>query len=234
MEESSVSLMSGQIGREAEVTAVQAAGRDLRRELLLVARRVGDDADRATFGVGAEQGALRTLEDFDAVHIQQVLVGTDGAGQVDAVQVHADGGIEVEGEIVLADAADRGGEHRAVAGEGRAGIQVDARGQITEGIDAGQIALLQGVGGERRDGNRHRLHVLGAALGGDDHLLQGARVIGRGAGSRSARSARRRPGADRQSGDRPEGESTAAPCPVPVPVEPAAASFILRPPKTTS
>ena len=132
-----------QVGREAEVTAIQAAAGDLGGEFLFIARRVSDDADGTTFGVGAEQRALRTFQDFDAVHVQQALIGADGARQVHAIQVDAHRGVQVEGEIILSHAANRGGEHRAVARERRAGIQVHAWGEIAERADVDQVALLQ-------------------------------------------------------------------------------------------
>ena len=72
-------------------------------------------------------------------------IGANRAGEVYTVQVDADAGIQVEGEVVLADAAYRCRQHRAVAGERRTRIQVDARGQIAERVDVGQIAALSAL-----------------------------------------------------------------------------------------
>ena len=44
-------------------------------------------------GICAEQRSLGALQDFDAVHVEQVQVRADGAGEVDAVEVDADAGI---------------------------------------------------------------------------------------------------------------------------------------------
>ncbi len=143
------------------------------------------DADGATDGVGAEQGALGSLENFDAIHVQQILVGTDGARQIHTVDIHADAGIQVECEIVLADAADGRGQHRAIAGERCAGIDVNAGGQVAEGVNVGEIATLYGVRGERGYRDGHLLDVLLAALGGHHDLLDLAGP------SRPSRSARR-------------------------------------------
>src|SRR6185437_10919315 len=103
-----------------EVAQIVAAAGGAADESRRVGRRVRHDADRAADGVRAEQRALRALQDFDAVHVEQLLVRTDGARQVHAVEVDADAGVQVEGKIVLADAADRGRENRSIAGEGRA------------------------------------------------------------------------------------------------------------------
>ena len=70
-------------------------------------RLLGDDADRAAFGVAAEQGALRPAQDFDALDVEQGGVEALGAAHVDAVDIDADAGIArglvlVEGN----DAAD--------------------------------------------------------------------------------------------------------------------------------
>src|SRR2546430_17592193 len=67
-------------------------------EVRLAARRVGHDADRTANSVRAEEGALRALQDLDAIHIEEVLIGADGACEIDAVQVDADGGIQVRSE----------------------------------------------------------------------------------------------------------------------------------------
>src|SRR2546430_12679583 len=48
-------------------------------EVRLAARRVGHDADRTANSVRAEEGALRALQDLDAIHIEEVLIGADGA-----------------------------------------------------------------------------------------------------------------------------------------------------------
>src|SRR6185312_7891387 len=107
--------------------------------------------DRAADGVRAEQRALRTFQDFDAIHVEQLLIRTDGARQVHAVEVDTDAGVQVEGKIVLADAADRGRENRSIAGEGRAGVEVDTRRQVADRTHVNEIAALQSLGGECRD-----------------------------------------------------------------------------------
>ena len=119
----------------AEIAAIEAAGGRLRRELPLRARRVRHDVDRAADGVTAEERALRALQDLDAIHVEQVLVRADGAREIHAVEIHADAGVEVEREVVLADAADRGGEHRAVARERRAGVEIHVGREVAERVD---------------------------------------------------------------------------------------------------
>jgi hypothetical protein len=66
-----------------------------------------------------------------------------------------------------------------VAGERCAGVEIHARCQVAERMDVDKVAALQGIGGERRDRNRHVLHVLLTALG-RDHDFRECSLIGRG------------------------------------------------------
>ena len=128
-----------QVGRERHIAAVVTAAGSLGDETGFVARCMCHDADRAADGVGAEQGALRALENLDSVHVQQVLVRADGASEKHAVEIHADAGVEVEREVVLPDAANGGGQHRVVARKRRAGVEVDARREIAERVDVREV-----------------------------------------------------------------------------------------------
>ena len=165
-----------QVGRETEVAPIVAAAGDVADEAFLVARRVGHDADRAADGVRTEQRALRAFQDFDPVHVEQLLVRADGARQVNAVDVDADAGVQVEGKIILANAADRGRENGTVAREGRAGVEVDARRQVADRTHIDEVAALQSLRGKCRDRDRHVLNILGAALRRHDHFLENAGV----------------------------------------------------------
>ena len=51
---------------------------------------LGDDAERAAFGVTAEQGALRTAQNFNALQVKQGSVQALGTGEIDAVNINAD------------------------------------------------------------------------------------------------------------------------------------------------
>src|SRR5262245_30173763 len=109
---------------------------------------MGHDVDGAADRVASEESALRTLEDLDALDVQQVLVGTDRTGEEYAVDIDAYAGVDVEGEVVLADAANRGRQHGAVTREGRARIQVDVRGEIAQGVNIGHGFFAQRFGRE--------------------------------------------------------------------------------------
>ena len=54
------------------------------------ARGAGDDAQRAAFGIATEQGALRPLQDFDPLDVEQCRVEAVLATEIDAVDVDAD------------------------------------------------------------------------------------------------------------------------------------------------
>ncbi len=131
-----------------------------------------DDVDGTADGVAAEQGALRPLEDFDALHVQQILVGADGPCEVYAVQVHADTRVEVEREVVLTDTADGGRQRRAVTGKWRAAIQVYVRCEVRNLLKSLDSAALQRRGRECGDRDGHILEVLGALLRGNNDFLQ--------------------------------------------------------------
>src|SRR3546814_3393961 len=73
---------------------------------LIVCRFAGDDADRATDGVASEQRTLRALQDLDAFHVEKIDIRPGGTREVDTIDIGADARVEVECEVVLADAAD--------------------------------------------------------------------------------------------------------------------------------
>ncbi len=160
------------VSREPGIEPVVLPSRGGGDEALAIPGRMGDDADRAPDGIRPEQRSLRTLENLDAINVQQLQIRANRTGEVYTVQVDADARIQVEREVVLADAAYRCRQHRAVAGERRTGIEVDTRGQIAERVDIDQIAALQLIGGKRRNGDGHLLDVLAAFLGRDGDFLQ--------------------------------------------------------------
>ena len=96
------------VRQHRRIAAAIAAACDLSLDGELVAGRASHDADRAADGVAAEQRSLGTLEDFDALDIQQTLIRPHRASEVHAIDVHAHTRVEIECEVVLADAADRG------------------------------------------------------------------------------------------------------------------------------
>ncbi len=97
------------VGGEREVASVEAAARRLSHEPRGIPWRVSDDADGAPDGVSAEQRALGAFENLDPVDVEEILIGADGAREINAVEVNAYTRIQVEREVVLADAADGGG-----------------------------------------------------------------------------------------------------------------------------
>ena len=160
------------VGSQIDVVAVVGADGHAAIDRRFLSRRVGDDIDRAADGVASEERALRTLQDFNAIHIQQALVCTDGARQIHAVEVDTDARVQIEGEVVLADAANRRGQYRTVAGKRRAAVQVHVRRQVRQRMYIGQAFAAQCFGGKSRDGDRDVLDILGALLGGNDDFFQ--------------------------------------------------------------
>jgi hypothetical protein len=104
-----------QVRREPEIAPIEAAARRPGDEARLVSGRVRHDADRAAFGVGPKQCALRAFENLNPIHVEEVLVRPDGTCEVHTVEINAHGGVQVEREVVLTDTANGRGQHRAIA-----------------------------------------------------------------------------------------------------------------------
>jgi hypothetical protein len=100
-----------------------------------------NEAERAAFGVAAEQGALRALEHFDALHVEQRGVEAVLAAHVDAVDVdaHALFARRLVG-VERHDAANADGQRRLARFEGGDAQAGDAAvGQIEQALD---VAVL--------------------------------------------------------------------------------------------
>ncbi len=132
-------------------------------------RLLGDDVDDAGRGALAEQGALRTLQDLDALHLAQVAERDAVARAIDAVDHDADRAFQAGVVADRADAADAGGGRgfRRGRGHGQAG------GQDRQILDVLDARVLQQLGADRGDHHRHVLQVLLALLGGDDDRVDG-------------------------------------------------------------
>ena len=182
--------------RPAHLEQLVAAQRHVALGFECVTRIGRDDGDRAADRIAAEQSALRPLQYFHPLDIEQILVRADRAGEIDAVEINADARIDVEGEIVGPDTANIGGQNGGGTGKGRARVQIDV------GRDGGKLrhaadgALLQGFSGKGRNGDRHILHIFRALLRRDDDFGDAARLFGilrqqRRAGHRTRRHQRR-------------------------------------------
>lgn len=144
-----------------------AAHADRDPALDLVARRPGNDGDRAGGGVATEQRALRALEDLDPLDIVEGQQRGTRTGGIDAVDIDAHRRVGADPEIARRDAAD------GIARLGRAAVgHVEAR---HEGVEIAHV-----VSGERIDelavehlqGNRYVLGGLDPLLGRhDDDVL---------------------------------------------------------------
>ncbi|MDZ7783222.1 MAG: hypothetical protein U5K56_09970 [Halioglobus sp.] len=150
---------------EAPLVEVAEAGGGLALEF--VGRFVGDDADRSDAGGGAEQRGLGTLDDLDAIDVEQFHSGAPGARDVDAVLVDGHPGLTLRAAGVGGDAADdEGGIVGALLLHHQAGHE---GGQPVEALDAQALEKVLVVGGDRQ---RHIGGGLRPFLCGDDHLLQ--------------------------------------------------------------
>ena len=76
------------------------------------ARRLGEDADRPTDGIAAEQSVLRPAQHLHALDVYEVHQSADRAAHIDPVEIDADGWINVDRKVALTNAAN---EHRGGA-----------------------------------------------------------------------------------------------------------------------
>ena len=145
---------------------VVAAIAELRQSLVLVGRRLGRHDDGAGGGVAAVKRALRSLQDFDLLEVEEFTVEAGGVGFLNAV--------DDEGEAVLrvarpVDAADI---DLGVADFRRVGDQADAGGQPDEITRPFDIGPLQRLGVEHADGGGRLGQAFRAPQGRDDDLLR--------------------------------------------------------------
>ena len=143
--------------------AVAGRSRAFRHTLLGL---VGDVTQHARLGAGAEEGALRAFQHFDALQVRGVHVEV-AAGDL--------GGLVIEVHGHVRPLADRSGTLRAegahaqtthidVALAGAHGSGGDARQILDEVFHGGDFQFAQRFAGERLHGNRHVLDVFRTAL----------------------------------------------------------------------
>lgn len=144
-------------------------------------RRLGDDADGAALRVPAEEGALRTPQDLDALKVEEGGVQALRAGHVDAVDVDAHalvpgGLVGVEGN----DPPDADDQRRLAGLEGSDSQR--GNGAVRKADQVPGVPVHHGRARDHRNGDRRLLQV-GLALRGCDHdLLEGGPRIVRHVG----------------------------------------------------
>jgi hypothetical protein len=142
-------------------TEIAGAGRDPGAHH--AGRGLGDDAQRAAFGIASEQRALRPAQNFDALEVEQGGIEALLAAKIDAIDVDAHA--LVAGGLVGVerhDAADADGQRRLARFKGR-----DAQRRNGAILEADQALGMAGghlvrTDDRNRDG---RLLQIGLALG---------------------------------------------------------------------
>ncbi|CCA90681.1 putative uncharacterized protein (plasmid) [Novosphingobium sp. PP1Y] len=157
-----------QVDRSAHVGAAEAAGRPFKLIAEVPRWVAGHDVERPTNGISPKQVALRSFEDFDAFKVEQIDHRAQRPGIVHAIDIDADARFKVEGEIVLADAAHGGDQNLRRTGKGDSVLDVDVRDIAADLADARDTLLFEGGAAERRNGDRHILHVFRSLRDGDD------------------------------------------------------------------
>ena len=154
----------------------QAVVAEFRAELAaeFVARIRGGDEHRATDGVAAEQGSLRSAQHLHVGDVAQRHRGADGVADVHVVDVEADARIDRGGGIGLADAADEHLRGGVVARERRVVGELQVRHHLVEHVGAEHLPVFERAAGERGDRDRRLLQVFLDLAGGDDDFLEAA------------------------------------------------------------
>ena len=138
------------------------------------ARRTRNDADRAAFGVAAEQRALRSAQHFDPVDVEQGGVEALLTAEIDAVDVHADA-LVARGLVGVErhDPADADRQRRLACLERR---DTQARDRsVAEIEEAGGVAVGKRLRVGDTDRDRRALEVRGDLGRRDDDHVETAR-----------------------------------------------------------
>ena len=171
-------LADGQVqhGRQVAVVravssgAVTGRNRAFRHAKL---RLVRDVTEHTRLGAGAEQGALRAFEHFDALQVRgvNVQVTARDAGRL-FVEVNSHVRPLADGARTLRTTyADRQAAHVDVAFARTGRAERDVGQVLNEFFNGADLELAQGFAGERLDGDRHVLDVFRAALRGNDDFF---------------------------------------------------------------
>ena len=137
-----------------------------------VRRLTGDDVDHAAAGVAAIETALRALQDFDALDVDEIV---DKAA-VDVRHIVDEGGDRRIGadKHAVTDAAD---VNLGIAG---ARLRDEARRSEANGRQILDARSLEHRTGRRADRQRNRHDIFRTALRRDDNVLDANRFIGGG------------------------------------------------------
>ncbi len=166
----------GEVRAAAQVHALVGAVSPFQEASTGAVRRLGIEFDRPAQGVLACQGALRTTQDFDPVEIGEIHHRAEGRAVVDVVDIDAHARLEREAALLLADAADEGGD--GVGLDAWRHRQVHVRSEVGEVDNVGLAAGLQRRRLDCGDGDGGILQVLPPELGGHHHLAHARALVG--------------------------------------------------------
>ena len=161
-------LAGGDVDHPVHVLLAVVADAHGGARLELRLRATGDHRDRTGGSVAAEQGALRTLQHFDALDIDERQQDATATPAVHTVDEHAHGRISTDAEVVGLDAA------QLDAGLGRlhcADLQTGHECIDVAQVLGGDVTQQGFVHHLQRD--RHVLQFLFAALRGHRDLVEG-------------------------------------------------------------
>ena len=159
-------VLVGQVEGGLDVALLVITDAHFRRGAVFLRQRTRNVFDGAADGVLAVQSALRAAQHFDALHVENVEQRALRTGHVDVVKINAHARIHAPDGIGLAHAANEGRQRGVRAARGVHGQVRHALLQVGQVLD---IRPFQGLGGKRRDGQRHVLQPLFAAAGRDRH-----------------------------------------------------------------
>jgi hypothetical protein len=161
-------------GAEDQVELLIGADVGAGAEARLVGETAGDVLDRAADRVAAVERALRPAQHLDPLDVVNVEHGRLRAVEEDVVEIEADARLEAGDRILLADAADEGGQRGVGAARGLqrdVGRGVGDVGEVDRALALERLALISG------DGDRHVDQIFRPTPGRDDDVL----LLGRAA-----------------------------------------------------
>jgi hypothetical protein len=131
----------------------------------------GDHADSTGKSVATEQGRLRPLDDFYAFNVEQIAVYLIGTLEIDTVEERRDilnrirhAGLGLAADHRLGQCAD-------------SALEGETWSQPRNFVETASSGLLKLLGSDRRNGERHILHVFRTLLRGHDDVADATAIL---------------------------------------------------------
>ena len=143
----------------------------------MIGRFLRNEVDCPADRVAAEQRPLRPAQNFNALQVDKVEHRPDAARDINPVDINADAGICMNGEIELTQPAQENRRSGRAARNRRSAEQDEVGRRIGQFGDTGQTALLDEFTADRRNRDRRALQRFTALAGGHDDIADIRTVV---------------------------------------------------------